>query len=113
MNRFVDKALAMREEIRQGKDRTTDGVPFIVYRDRARLMDVSMSMHPGTKEPCKLLKNDRSIVTQVVRSGGPDQQKRQARQDALERHHVPDTHTAMPPCDPSIFDPIELATDAA
>ena len=56
MNRFVDKALAMREEIRQGKGRTTDSAPFIVYRDRARLMDVSMSMHPGTKELRKLLK---------------------------------------------------------
>jgi len=49
-------------------------------------------MHPG--ELRKLLKNDGSIVTQIVRSGGPDQRKRQARQDALERHHVPDTHTA-------------------
>jgi hypothetical protein len=76
MNRFVDKALAMREEIRQGKGRTTDSAPFIVYRDHARLMDVSMSMHPGTKELRKLLKNDGFIVTQVVRSGGPDQRKR-------------------------------------
>jgi pimeloyl-ACP methyl ester carboxylesterase len=68
MNRLIDKALAMREQTRQGKGRTTDDAPFIVYRARARLMDFSMSVHPGTKEPRKLLKNDGSIVTEVVRS---------------------------------------------
>jgi pimeloyl-ACP methyl ester carboxylesterase len=68
MNRLIDKALAMREAIKQGKGNTTDDAPFIVYRDRARLMDFSMSVHPGTKEPRKLLKNDGSIVTEVVRS---------------------------------------------
>jgi pimeloyl-ACP methyl ester carboxylesterase len=68
MNRLIDKALAMREGIRQGKAKTTDDAPFIVYRDRARLMDFSMSVHPGTKEPRKLLKNDGSIVTELVRS---------------------------------------------
>jgi pimeloyl-ACP methyl ester carboxylesterase len=68
MNRLIDKALAMREEIKQDKGKTTDDAPFIVYRDRARLMDFSMSVHPGTKEPRKLLKNDGSIVTEVVRS---------------------------------------------
>ena len=68
MNRLIDKALAMREEIRQGGGKTSDNAPFIVYRDRARLMDFSMSVHPGTKEPRKLLKNDGSIVTELVRS---------------------------------------------
>lgn len=68
MNRLIDKALAMREEIKQGKGKTTDEAPFIVYRDRARMMDFSMSVHPATKEPRKLLKNDGSIVTEVVRS---------------------------------------------
>ena len=68
MRGLIDKAQAMREEIRQGKGKTTDDAPFIVYRDRARLMDFSMSVHPGTKEPRKLLKNDGSIVTQMVRS---------------------------------------------
>ena len=68
MNRLIDKALAMRDEIKQGKGKTTDDAAFIVYRDRARLMDISMSVHPGTLEPRKLLKNDGSIVTEVVRS---------------------------------------------
>ena len=68
MNRLIDKALAMREEIKQGKGKTTDDAPFTVYRDRARMMDFSMSVHPGTKEPRKLIKNDGSISTQIITS---------------------------------------------
>ena len=68
MNRLIDKAIALREQIKRGSSRTTDDAPFIVYRDRARLMDFSMSVHAGTKEPRKLLKNDGSIVTEVIRS---------------------------------------------
>src|SRR5215831_10934686 len=30
MNRLIDKALAMREEIRQGRGKTSDNAPFIV-----------------------------------------------------------------------------------
>ncbi len=68
MNRLIDKALAMREEIKQGKGKTSDDAPFIVYRNRARMMDFSMSVHPGTTRPQKLIKNDGSISTEVVRS---------------------------------------------
>jgi hypothetical protein len=68
MNRLIDKALAMRETIKQGTGSTTDDAPFIFYRNRARLMDFSMSVHPGTTRPQKLLKNDGSISTEVVRS---------------------------------------------
>jgi hypothetical protein len=68
MNRLIDKALAMRETIKQGTASTTDDAPFIFYRNRARLMDFSMSVHPGTTRPQKLLKNDGSISTEVVRS---------------------------------------------
>ena len=68
MNRLIDKALAMREEIKQGKGKTLDDVPFIVYRNRARLMDFSMSIHPGTTRPQKLIKNDGTISTEIVRS---------------------------------------------
>lgn len=68
MNRLIDKALAMREEIRQGKAATTDDAPFIVYRNRARMMDFSMSVHPGTKEPRKLIKNDGSVSVQIINS---------------------------------------------
>ena len=68
MSRLIDKALAMREEIKQGKGKTTDDAPFIVYRERARMMDFSRSVHPGTTRPQKLIKNDGSISTEVVRS---------------------------------------------
>jgi len=68
MNRLIDKALAMRQTIKQGTASTTDDAPFIFYRNRARLMDFSMSVHPGTTRPQKLLKNDGSISTEVVRS---------------------------------------------
>ena len=68
MNRLIDKALAEREKVRTGKGATTDDAPFIVYRARARLMDFSMSVHPGTIEPRKLIRNDGSVSTQVIQS---------------------------------------------
>lgn len=68
MNRLIDKALAMRADIAAGKAITTDDAPFIVYRNRARLMDFSMSVHPGSVKPQKLIKNDGSISTEIVRS---------------------------------------------
>src|SRR5439155_15333760 len=66
MNRLIDKALAMRETIKQGTASTTDDAPFIFYRNRARLMDFSMSVHPGTTRPQKLIKNHGSISTEIV-----------------------------------------------
>ena len=68
MNRLIDKAMAMKEALKKGEAKTTDDVPFIFYRDRARLMDFSMSVHPGTLTPHKLLKNEGSIVTEIVKS---------------------------------------------
>ena len=68
MNRLVDKALAMRADIAAGKSATTDDAPFIVYRNRARLMDFSMSVHPGSTRPQKLIKDDGSISTEIVKS---------------------------------------------
>jgi hypothetical protein len=68
MNRLIDDALAMREEIKQGKGKTTDDAPFIAYHNRAQLMEFSMSVHPGMTRPQKLLKNDGSISAEVVRS---------------------------------------------
>ena len=68
MNRLIDKALDLREKVRAGKGATTDDAPFIAYRARARLMDFSMSVHPGTIEPRKLIRNDGSVSTQVIQS---------------------------------------------
>ncbi len=68
MNRLIDKAIAMRADIASGKAKTTDDAPFIVYRNRARLMDFSMSVHPGSVKPQKLIRDDGSISTEIVRS---------------------------------------------
>jgi pimeloyl-ACP methyl ester carboxylesterase len=68
MNRLIDKATALRADVAAGKAKTTDDAPFIVYRDRARLMDFSLSVHPGTTRPQKLIKNDGTISTEIVRS---------------------------------------------
>lgn len=68
MNRLIDKAVAMRADVQAGRAITTDDAPFIVYRNRARLMDFSMSVHPGTVRPQKLVRDDGSISTEVVRS---------------------------------------------
>jgi pimeloyl-ACP methyl ester carboxylesterase len=68
MSRLIDKALAMRADVAAGKAPTNDDMPFIAYRNRARLMDISMSVHPGTVKPHKLLKDDGTISTEMVRS---------------------------------------------
>ena len=49
MNR-LDRQGAGHARRRSGRAKVspTDDAPFIVYRDRARLMDFSMSVHPGT-----------------------------------------------------------------
>ena len=68
MNRLIDKALAMRADVAAGKATTTDDAPFIVYRNRARLMDFSMSVHPGSTRPHKLIADDGSVSTEIVKS---------------------------------------------
>lgn len=68
MNRLIDKALTARAEIEAGKANTSDDAPFIVFRNRARLMDISMSVHPGTARPQKLIRDDGSISVEQVRS---------------------------------------------
>jgi pimeloyl-ACP methyl ester carboxylesterase len=68
MNRLIDKAQAMSADLAAGKTATTDDAPFIVYRNRARIMDFSMSVHPGSVRPHKLIRDDGSISVEPVRS---------------------------------------------
>jgi pimeloyl-ACP methyl ester carboxylesterase len=68
MNRLIDKAVKIREDIRQGKHTTSDDDVFAAYRDRARLSDVSTGVHCCTTRPQKLLKDDGTISTEVVRT---------------------------------------------
>ncbi|HEY7386738.1 MAG TPA: hypothetical protein VH743_24000 [Beijerinckiaceae bacterium] len=68
MNRLIDKATKIREAIRQGKHTTSDDDVFAAYRDRARLSDVSTGVHCCTTRPQKLLKDDGTISTEVIRT---------------------------------------------
>ncbi len=63
MNAMIDDALAIKAGLAPGDDR-----PFIRWRSEGRLSDFSHSVHGGTLEPAKLLKNDGSIATDVVKT---------------------------------------------
>ena len=72
MNRLIDLALDRLEQINDGKDIYTDDAPFdIPGFDNARLLSLDLSIRHTTIQPEKLLKNDGTIVTQVVESIAP------------------------------------------
>ena len=66
MNRLIDKALALEARIEAGDHVPSDDAPFVAYRGRARLSDISTDIHCCTDRPQKLLKNDGSISTEIV-----------------------------------------------
>jgi len=68
MNGLIEKAVDIRRKMAAGQHFPSDDDSFVFYRTSARLSDFSMSVHEGTLKPAKLLKNDGSIVTQVVKS---------------------------------------------
>lgn len=69
MNRLIDKALALQRQMKEGKSLYPDDDAFVIPRgEGARLMQLDPSIHPGTEKPRKLLKNDGTVVTQVVKS---------------------------------------------
>ena len=68
MNNLIDKALEIKRRMAEGKYQPADEDSFVFYRNSARLSDVSTGVHRGTLNPAKLLKNDGTIVTQVVNS---------------------------------------------
>ena len=69
MNRLIDKALAMQRQMKEGKYIYPDDDVFLIVRGYgARLMQLDLSIHAGTEKPRKLLKNDGTIVTEVVKS---------------------------------------------
>jgi hypothetical protein len=68
MNTLIHEALQKLREI-EASDNPTDNAPFIIVRgDNARLLELDPSIHHSTVKPQKLLKNDGSIVTQIVES---------------------------------------------
>jgi hypothetical protein len=69
MNRLIDRALAMQRQMKEGKYNYPDDDAFLIARgEGARLTQLDLSIHAGTEKPRKLLKNDGTIVTEVVKS---------------------------------------------
>jgi pimeloyl-ACP methyl ester carboxylesterase len=69
MNKLIAMAQARLAAVANGDSALTDDEPFIVYKgDNARLLQLDRSIHHQTAQPEKLLKNDGSIVTQIVES---------------------------------------------
>jgi hypothetical protein len=76
MNRLIDLA--------SEKLQRTDNDVFLISRgEGARLMEVDLSVHHSTVKPQKLLKNDGTIVTQIIesvrRTGRVSESRRQPR----------------------------------
>ena len=72
MNRLIDLALGKLQGMESGKDAYPDNDVFLVVRGvGARLMQLDPSIHHSTVKPQKLLKNDGTVVTQIVESVRP------------------------------------------
>ena len=69
MNRLIDTALGELKAMKSGSAPYPDNDAMVVTRfEGARLMELDPSIHHATLRPRKLLKNDGSIVTQIVES---------------------------------------------
>jgi pimeloyl-ACP methyl ester carboxylesterase len=69
MNRLIDAALAETRGMKAGTAPYPDDDAMVIARfEGARLMELDPSIHHSTAAPRKLLKNDGTIVTQVVDS---------------------------------------------
>jgi hypothetical protein len=69
MNRLIELALAKSGEMKKGVYPFPDDDVFIVVKgSTGRLLELDSSIHHGTVHPQKLLKNDGTIVRQIVES---------------------------------------------
>ena len=69
MNKLIDMALDKVARMEKGKYYYPDDDAFLVVGgEGARLMQLDLSIHHSTVRPQKLLKNDGTIVTQIVES---------------------------------------------
>jgi pimeloyl-ACP methyl ester carboxylesterase len=69
MNKLIDIALGKLREIEKGTYRYPDDDAFLIVKSGgARLMQMDISIHRATAQPRKLLKNDGSVVEQIVKS---------------------------------------------
>ena len=69
MNRLVDQALGKLHSIQADKYYYSDDDAFMIHQSEgARLAEMDLTIQPGTLKPHKLLKNDGTIVTEVIKS---------------------------------------------
>jgi hypothetical protein len=68
MNRLIDLARAKLRDVERGEPYPDDDAFLVVKGDGAELMLLDPSIHHTTQRPQKLLKNDGTIVRQVVES---------------------------------------------
>src|SRR4029077_5106229 len=69
MSKLIDTALEKQARMKEGKYAYPDDDIFLVPKgDGARLLQLDLSIHHSTVKPQKLLKNDGTIVTQIVES---------------------------------------------
>jgi hypothetical protein len=69
MNRLIGAAQQRLQRMKEGKGTYPDDDVFVVARGQgARLMDMDPRVHHSTVKPQKLLRNDGTIVTQIVES---------------------------------------------
>jgi pimeloyl-ACP methyl ester carboxylesterase len=69
MNRLIDAALAELKAMKSGSAPYPDDDAIVVRRfEGARLMELDPSIHHSTIQPRQLLKNDGTIVTQIIES---------------------------------------------
>ena len=72
MNRLIDEARRRLAAMKAGSDVYPDDDVFTIVRgEGARLMEIDPSVHHSTKKPQKLIRNDGTIVTQIVESVRP------------------------------------------
>jgi len=72
MNRLIASAQRQLKQIEAGKDVYSDDAPFnLPGFDNARLMSLDSTIRHTTAQPAKLLKNDGTVVKQMVESIAP------------------------------------------
>jgi hypothetical protein len=69
MNRLVDAALTKLRAIQAGKHYYNDDDAFVIHKSEGgRLSEMDLTIQPGTVKAHKLLKNDGTIVNEVIKS---------------------------------------------
>jgi hypothetical protein len=69
MNRLIAAAKAKLEKINAGQGSYPDDDAFVIPRgENIRLLELDLNIHHNTVMPQKLLKNDGTVVTQIVES---------------------------------------------